>query len=103
MGKGRKDGALRENENTNVDPIFQSYESDHFVLKSSAEKGSKKKFEMEDGSMFESKDLRKVSKERKIEDTWFFKVLNELFSPYKVLDQNELLNLIREKYGKFLQ
>ena len=53
--------------------------------------------------MFESRDYRRPSKERKVESTWFFKVLNELFSPYKVLDQNELLNLIREKYGKFLQ
>ena len=42
-------------------------------------------------------------RKEKLKAHGFFKVLNELFSPYKVLDQNELLNLIREKYGKFLQ
>lgn len=59
--------------------------------------------EIKTGEMFEQSERKQLSSERDVEHSWFFKVLNELFSPYKELDQNELLNLIREKYGKFLQ
>ena len=103
--KGDKKQALFEVENINnqAEGIFQSYESDEMYGKMSAEKENKKKIELENGEMFDSEDKRRESKERRVEDTWFFKVLNELFSPYKILDQHELLNLVREKYGKFLQ
>ena len=69
----------------------------------SAEKIRHRKIDVEKGEMFENTPKRNVNTDEIIEHSWFFKVLNELFAPYKVCDQNELLNIIREKYGRLLQ
>jgi hypothetical protein len=61
----------------------------------------KQKVMMKKGHIFDNG--KKSHDDVDIEHTWFYKVLNELFAPYKKCDQNELLNIIREQYGKLLQ
>ena len=61
-------------------------------------------FEVGNVEMFDMANQPVLPKEEDVVNTWFFKVLNELFAPYKgINDQNELLDIIRERYGKLLQ
>jgi hypothetical protein len=80
--------------------ILHTEESDDFSRAGiSAEKQNKIK--LMKGHIFDSGS--KSHEDTDIEYSWFYKVLNELFAPYKKCDQNELLNIIREQYGKLLQ
>ena len=53
--------------------------------------------------MFEYDARRETISEHEIEITWFYKALNELFSPYKKLGQHELFSLIRERWEMLSQ
>lgn len=72
----------------------------------SAEKPHLGKHHIEIGNaeMFDFSNQPTLTKDDEIVNTWFFRVLNELFAPYKnIKDQNELLSIIKEQYGKLLQ
>lgn len=79
--------------------IMHTEESDDFSR--AGHSAEKQKIKLMKGHIFDSGS--KSHEDTDIEYSWFYKVLNELFAPYKKCDQNELLNIIREQYGKLLQ
>lgn len=64
--------------------------------------GDKQRFKVKKGKMFESQEESRDF-EREVEGTRFFKTLNELFSPSKKLNQGQLIDVIKDKYGVLLQ
>jgi len=96
---------VRGTNQPNDDNIINTEESEDFSRAGpSAEKYRNKQIEVENAEMFDSSHNKTLSKDDEIINTWFFRVLNELFAPYKgIKDQNELLDIIREQYGKLLQ
>jgi cell division protein FtsB len=55
------------------------------------------------GEMFDSSRYKSIDADGMVEASVFFKEVNDIFAPYKKCDQNELLNIIRNQYGKLLQ
>lgn len=58
--------------------VFTTEESDDFSRENPS--GEKKRIRMTKGNIFETRNDQ-TERGKKVKDSWFFKVLNELFSP----------------------
>lgn len=79
--------------------IINTEESEDFSRADPSAEKQRRRVLLEKGAIFDNSD----KKDKYVENSWFFKVIKELFAPHTHCDQNELMNIIREQYGKLLQ
>ena len=92
-------GARRSNrgQHINVRTIHEDESDDLSRANPSGDKKFRNRIEIDKGEMFDYNTRRETITDHDIEATWFYKALNELFSPYTTLKIQDLFNSIRDR------